>query len=153
MQNVDIERFREVHTWDYEQALKEVKTGKKQTCWMWYIFPTVRGKWRSRNSLYYSIESIDEAKAFLDDIFLGKNIREISNALLQLNITDPRDIFANEWVGDIDVEKLQASMTLFHYVGEQTDENNVFYLVLEKFFDGQLHTETVEILDRMSGKI
>ena len=86
---INLERFLNVHEMDYELALREIKNGRKETHWMWYIFPQITGLGMSETAKYY----------------------EITNALLALDTNDPVEIF-----GNIDALKLKSSMTLFYYV-------------------------------------
>ena len=109
---------------------------------MWYIFPQISGLGRSPMAQYYAISSIEEAVEFLNDPYLGDNLREISKELLCKTTDDAEDIF-----GYIDAKKLRSSMTLFHIAGEMCDENRVFYEVITKFFNGQLDEKTLELIE------
>lgn len=75
----NLDRFYKPHELYYNTALTEIKEGKKQSHWMWFIFPQIKGLGKTELSRYYAIESIEEAKAFLMDDVLGNHIREISN--------------------------------------------------------------------------
>lgn len=105
---------------------------------MWYIFPQVKGLGYSETAKFYAIEDIDEAKVFLNDEYLGGNLREICSALLNLKTDNVDDIF-----GYPDDLKLRSSMTLFVVAsnGEQ-----IFMDVLTKYFQGKLDTATFEML-------
>ena len=117
----------------YEQALSEVKSGRKQTHWMWYIFPQLRGFGHSRNTWFYGITGADEARAYLEDPILGSRLREICQALMDLQESDPQAVFGWDWV------KLGSSMTLFDYVAP----NDIFGQVLNKFFSGSADPNTL----------
>ncbi len=71
MMNYELSRFIQAHQSDYQCALTEIKSGKKMTYWMWYIFPQVKGLGRSATSEYYGIKDLDGAKAYLADPMLG----------------------------------------------------------------------------------
>ena len=120
----------------YEQALSEVKNGRKLGHWMWFIFPQMRGFGHSRNTWFYGITCADEAKTYLDDTILGKRLREICEVLLNSNETDPGRIFGSDWI------KLGSCMTLFDYVCP----NDIFKKVLDKFFAGSADSATLSIL-------
>lgn len=137
-----LERFREAQKRDYACALAEIQNGYKESHWMWYVFPQIKGLGRSPIARYYSIEDLDEAIAFLKDPYLGENLREISAELLKKSTDDAEDIF-----GVTDAMKLRSSMTLFHFAGEMCEENRVFYEVLVKFFDGEFDERTLERLE------
>lgn len=130
----DLARFRNAQDFGvYEQALSEVKSGRKQTHWMWYIFPQLRGFGHSRNTWFYGITGADEARAYLEDPILGPRLREICQALMDLQESDPQAVFGWDWV------KLGSSMTLFDYVAP----NDIFGQVLNKFFSGSSDPNTL----------
>jgi uncharacterized protein (DUF1810 family) len=134
----NLERFVEAQESDYAIALSEVKQGRKQSHWMWYIFPQVMGLGYTSTSIHYSIKDVDEAKAYLAHPVLGKRLIEISNALLHLETNDARKVFGNP-----DNAKLKSSMTLFSLV---PGADNVFQKVLNKFFKGRKDEKTLQLL-------
>lgn len=142
MTNERLERFYDAQKQDYPRALAEIQNGYKKSHWMWYIFPQIKGLGRSPTAQYYSIEDLDEAIAFLNDPFLGENLREISAELLKKSTDNAEDIF-----GYVDAMKLKSSMTLFHYAGEMSGENSVFYSVLSKYFNGEFDELTLDLLE------
>lgn len=117
MSSYDLSRFIEANKRDYEVALAEIKNGRKESHWMWYIFPQVRGLGFSYYAKYYGISSLEEAREYLADDYLGDNIREISEALLSLDISN-----ATKVMGRPDDMKLKSSMTLFALA---SDEENM----------------------------
>lgn len=122
----------------YQTALKEIQSGHKYSHWMWYIFPQIHGLGRSSTSQYYAIQSLDEARAFLEDPYLGKNLLEISQALLNLDTNNATEVF-----GRPDDMKIRSSMTLFSLVA---DADPVFQKVLDKYFGGRKDGRTLRIL-------
>lgn len=134
-----LNRFVEAHRQDYARALGEIRNGKKCSHWMWYIFPQLRSLGKSPTAEYYGISGAEEAAAFLAHPYLGANLIEISQVLLQLPGNDPVRVF-----GQTDARKLRSSMTLFRYVSR---EETVFADVLEKYFDGKADHRTINILD------
>ena len=134
----DLERFYKAQEYDYETALSEIRNGRKESHWMWYIFPQVSGLGRSTMAEYYAIRSREEAKAYIEDPILGKRLIEISWALLQVDSDD-----AEEVMGWPDNLKLRSCMTLF---AEVAPEQPVFRSVLEKFYDGEMDGKTLDIL-------
>lgn len=139
MTMADLQRFKDAQRNDYEQALQEVKSGRKRTHWMWYIFPQIHGLGMTPISDYYSIRSLREAKDYLKDPVLGARLVEISKALLELNTSDPHAVF-----GSPDDLKLRSCMTLFERADSQ---NPVFGDVLDKYYRGERDQRTLEILD------
>lgn len=135
-----LERFIEPQEQDYEQALKEIRNGRKVSHWIWYIFPQLRGLGKSYMSDYYGIRDLDEAKAFLQDPYLGKHLQKISEALLNLDNDN-----ATQIMGRPDDMKLKSSMTLFACADP---ENAVFEKVLEKFYNGHKDGRTLKMLSK-----
>lgn len=139
----DVSRFLEAHRKEYAKALKEIQSGRKQTHWMWFIFPQITGLGKSETSQYYEIKSLEEAKAYLENEELKKHLLEISTELLKLDTDNPVEVF-----GDIDALKLNSSMTLFSYVS--TEE--IFNQVIDKYFDGNKDEVTIKICQELEKK-
>lgn len=137
----DLERFYKAQEYDYETALSEIRNGRKESHWMWYIFPQVAGLGRSTTAEYYAIKSKEEAKAYIEDPVLGKHLIEISQALLQVSSDDAEMVMG--WPDNL---KLRSCMTLF---AEVAPEQPVFRNVLEKFYDGEMDGKTLDILKKM----
>ena len=131
-----LDRFIKAQEDAYLIALNEIKNGKKQSHWMWYIFPQIKGLGMSEISRYYGIDDEDEAKKYLDNDILGFRLREITLELLKLDIDNPVDIF-----GVIDAMKLKSSMTLFDYVSD----DKIFSKVLTKYYNGEVDDKTILI--------
>ena len=142
---MDLVRFIIAQKSDYEIALEELKKEKKESHWMWYIFPQINGLGFSENSKYFAIKNTDEATAFLNHPILGPRLIELSSLLLELKNKNARDIF-----GSPDYLKLKSSMTLFSQV---KDANPVFLKVINKFFDGHLDPKTLTILTNQNSVI
>ncbi len=124
-----LDRFYSAQEKSYATALSEVKNGRKRSHWMWYIFPQIQGLGFSSISQYYSIRDLEEAEAYLNDPVLGERLKEISQALLDLDTSDPYEVF-----GSPDDMKLRSSMTLFAIL---PDADPVFQKVLDKFYGGK----------------
>ncbi|WP_296561074.1 DUF1810 domain-containing protein [uncultured Acetobacterium sp.] len=134
-----VERFVKAQEEIYQQALTEIKNGRKRSHWMWYIFPQLKGLGRSETARYYGIENRSEAKAYMAHPLLGSRLLEISGELLKLESHDATAVF-----GRPDDLKLKSSMTLFYLV----DGNLTLKAVLDKFFSGQLDEVTATQLDK-----
>ena len=131
-----LERFVEAQNRTYDQALKEIKAGHKETYWMWWVFPQYKGLGESELSKYYAIQSKTEARAYLAHPILGRRLLECMNALLDLKTNNAVEVF-----GEIDAQKLKSCMTLFFNIG-----NVVCGKVLDKFFPRELDYATVRLL-------
>ena len=132
-----IDRFFEPQRTAYPIALEEVRSGRKVSHWMWYIFPQLRGLGQSNLAWYYGIEDLGEAKAYVDHPVLGQRLREITQATLDLAETDPMKIFG--WPDNM---KFRSCMTLF----AQVSEDDLFAQALDKFFGSQEDFMTLELL-------
>ena len=137
----DLERFYKAQEYDYETALSEIRNGRKESHWMWYIFPQITGLGRSTTAEYYAIKSKEEAKGYIEDPVLGKRLIEISQALFQIESDDAEMVMG--WPDNL---KLRSCMTLF---AEVAPEPPVFRNVLEKFYDGEMDGKTLDILKKM----
>lgn len=131
-----LDRFRSAHANYYETALQEIKAGRKQSHWMWYIFPQIHGLGHSTMAMYYEIQSKTEAVEYWNDPVLRSHMEEICQELLKLE-------GSIDWImGYPDNLKLRSCMTLFWLVtGEQ-----LFKDVLDKFYGGELDEYTVQKL-------
>lgn len=136
----DLSRFVEAHQRDYPRALSEIKSGRKQSHWMWYIFPQIQGLSLSDTAKFYSIRDIKEAESFLKHPVLSSNLVNICNELLALKENDAHKIF-----GSPDDVKLKSSLTLFAAL---PDANPVFEAVLKKFYNGEKDSKTLQILQK-----
>ena len=134
----DLSRFVDAHKRSYDRALAEIRNGYKASHGMWYIFPQIQGLGRSSSASYYAIRDLNEAMAFISHPYLGGNLREISEALLQLDSNDPVAVMG--WPDDL---KLRSCMTLF---ANACEDNEVFLKVLEKYYGGKPDGETLKIL-------
>jgi len=137
----ELKRFETAHARYFSTALAEIKSGRKRSHWMWYIFPQVAGLGFSETSKMYAIKSIAEATAFLAHPVLGKNLEAISSALLSPDTDNASLVF-----GHPDDMKLQSCMTLFSRLPQATP---VFQKVLDKYFGGKADVKTIEILNNL----
>jgi uncharacterized protein (DUF1810 family) len=133
-------RFIDAQAQNYTDALTEIKSGRKRTHWMWYVFPQIQGLGFSETARYYSINDLDEANAYINHPILGSRLIEISQALLTLKSND-----ANAILGRPDDMKLKSSMTLFAAL---PNADPVFELVIKKFFNGQPDDKTLKIISK-----
>jgi uncharacterized protein (DUF1810 family) len=139
-----LERFKKAQENDYDIALNEIKSGRKRSHWMWYIFPQVAGLGMTETSKYYAIKDIQEATHYLLDSELGIRLVTICRVLLELETNDPHIVF-----GSPDDFKLKSSMTLFDAVPATFP---VFGQVLDKFYGGEKDQRTLELLKISSSK-
>ena len=138
----DLQRF--VHPQDrdgtFERALAELRTGRKRTHWMWFVFPQVAGLGRSATAQQYAIRSLAEARAYLVHDVLGPRLRTCAAALTGLSGRSASDV-----LGDVDAVKLRSSMTLF---ARADPAEPLFADVLTRYFDGEPDPATIEKVGR-----
>ncbi|KEA61778.1 hypothetical protein ADIMK_3925 [Marinobacterium lacunae] len=134
----NLKRFLEAQERDYKVALWELKSGRKRSHWIWYVFPQIDGLGRSVMADRYAIKSLDEAKAYLDHPVLGARLNECVDAMLALEGRSARDI-----LGMPDDMKVRSCATLFSAVAP---EGSTFDKLLEKFYSGQKDTQTLRLL-------
>lgn len=134
---MSLDRFIDAQKEDYDMAFREIRSGKKRNHYMWYVFPQIKGLGRSSTAKYYAIEDLDEAREYMENEYLGNNLINISSELLKLETNDSVQIF-----GETDSKKLRSSMTLFELVSD----NDVFSLVLEKYFNGKRDKKTLDLV-------
>lgn len=134
----DLNRFVEAHERDYARALAEIRTGRKRSHWMWYIFPQFRGLGFSSTSQHYAIKGVEEAKAYLAHEILGPHLVEIFEAVLKIENRTAHEIF-----GPPDDLKLHSCATLFAHI---SPPNSVFHRVLDKYYEGKSDTKTELLL-------
>lgn len=139
--NTDLNRFLEAQESVYEQALAEIKSGRKKSHWMWYIFPQFAGLGYSDTAKFYAIGSVEEAKAYLNHPVLGTRLREITQELLNAENSNAHRIF-----GSPDDLKLRSSMTLFSLVDQTPDF--MFKKVLDHYFNGQSDEKTLTLVNQ-----
>jgi uncharacterized protein (DUF1810 family) len=122
----------------YEQALRELRGGRKTGHWIWFVFPQIAGLGHSGTSRFYALSGLDEARAYLADSVLGPRLIESAQALLDLPGDDAVAV-----LGPVDAVKLRSSMTLFACAA---DDHPIFQRVLDKYFGGTLDEATLSRL-------
>jgi uncharacterized protein (DUF1810 family) len=136
---VDLERFVAAQSGGvHEHALEELRTGRKRSHWMWFVFPQVAGLGRSATARHFALSGLDEAHAYLLHPVLGARLRESVSALLELPDTDPIAV-----LGTIDAIKLRSSMTLF---ARAAPEEEIFQQVLDRYYGGLPDEATIRLL-------
>lgn len=136
--NNDITRFLDAQNKLYLTALSEIRNGKKESHWMWFIFPQIKGLGKSTIANYYAIADLNEAEEFLNHPVLAKHLIEISQLLLTYKTKSIEAI-----LGELDARKLRSSMTLFSRV---ENANPIFQEILDTFFSGYSDPLTLSMI-------
>jgi len=134
----NLNRFVEAQEDDYEQALSEIRSGRKRSHWMWYIFPQFDGLGYSATSRHFAIKSLTEAEAYLAHPILGPRLRESVQAVLGVEGRSAHEIF-----GSPDDMKLRSCATLFACVAPA---GSVFERLLDKYYQGERDHKTLRLL-------
>ncbi len=132
-----LDRFVAAQGRAYTVALSELERGRKESHWMWFIFPQLRGLGHSAMSHLYGIEDLDEARRYLEHPVLGPRLVACTHAVLLNGNQSAAAIF-----GAIDASKLRSSATLF----AASDGSAAFTQVLDTFFGGQPCPQTTQRL-------
>ena len=120
----------------YQQALAELRAGRKTSHWMWFVFPQIAGLGYSPTARTYAITSLAEARAYLAHPVLGARLTECAEVLAGLRGRTAEQVF-----GEVDAMKLGSSMTLFLHADPGKP---VFRQVLEQYFGGMTDSATEE---------
>lgn len=123
----NLKRFVDAQDRIYPRVLAELRAGRKQSHWMWYVFPQIAGLGLSAMSQTYAIASLDEAQAYLAHPVLGARLRECTGCVVDAKASSAEAIF-----GAVDAQKLFSSMTLFARAGEP-----LCRAALDRYFEGR----------------
>lgn len=140
----DLDRFVKAQDPIIATVLRELKAGHKETHWMWFVFPQLRGLGRSPMAQRYGIESLDEARAYLGHAILGPRLKECTETVLGVTGKTLHEIF-----GSPDDVKFCSSMTLFSLAD---GGGKPFRDALARYCDGQQDTATLGLLGVCSSR-
>jgi uncharacterized protein (DUF1810 family) len=134
----NLQRFVDAQAPVFEQVLDELREGRKQSHWMWFVFPQIIGLGSSETARFYAITCLEEAQAYLQHPLLGARLEQCAGIIEPQLQWTARQIF-----GSPDDMKLHSSMTLF---AAADPKRRIFKAVLDTFFDGVSDTLTMERL-------
>ena len=124
----------------YEDALAELRAGRKRSHWIWFVFPQIGGLGSSATAQQYAIKSLDEARAYLGHAVLGARLLDCTRAVNAIEGRSAHAIF-----GSPDDLKFRSCMTLFELASGETSG---FSAALEKYYNGERDVATLNILGR-----
>jgi len=139
----DLSRFVKAQESVYPKALSEIRSGRKRSHWMWFIFPQLAGLGTSPTARHYALRSVDEARAYLAHPVLGPRLISCVEAALGIEGRSAREVF-----GSPDDLKLRSCATLFVQV---SPADSVFHRLLEHYFAGEPDERTLALLDADPG--
>jgi uncharacterized protein (DUF1810 family) len=137
----DLQHFVEAQEPLYPDVVSELGAGRKQSHWMWFIFPQIAGLGRSAMAQKYAIGSRGKAEAFLAHPILGPRLRECTRLVIAVQERSAHAIF-----GSPDDMKFRSSMTLF---AKTTSDNADFVAAIAQYFDGKFDEATIARLSSM----
>ena len=141
MTDPDFIRFLDAQDQIHQQVLKELAAGRKETHWMWFIFPQLAGLGRSGMAQYYAIRDLDQAKRYLADSILGPRLRQVVKLLVA-----QKGKSAFEILGSPDDLKLRSCLTLFREAAVGDSDRALFRKALDQFYGNEPDGGTLELL-------
>jgi uncharacterized protein (DUF1810 family) len=138
----DLDRFLKAQEDSYDTALDELRSGRKRSHWIWFVFPQLSGLGHSPTSQFYGIKSLDEAAAYLRHPILGGRLHESLKVLQTLEATSADQVF-----GELDAMKFRSSLTLF---AEADPADPIVEAALDRWFGGRKDEKTLQLLQSRS---
>lgn len=136
--NYNLQRFVEAQNENFEDVLNELESGRKQSHWMWYIFPQIKGLGKSKIAEKFAISSREEAVAYLNHPILGARLRECTQLINAIEGVSIERVFSHP-----DNLKFHSSMTLFMVCSKNNTE---FEKAINKYFEGKVDTLTLDMM-------
>lgn len=134
----DLERFVGAQQGVFDKVLAELRQGRKESHWMWFVFPQLSGLGTSQMAQRYALSSLAQAQAYLAHPLLGARLRECARLLLESPASSAEEIF-----GRVDAMKLRSSITLF---SRADPDDEIVAGVLGRFFEGEPDESTLTLL-------
>ena len=141
MDQYNLNRFIEAQMAIYEGAMLELARGRKDSHWVWYIFPQIEGLGNSDTIKLYAIKSLEEGRAYLKHPVLGQRLIKACEILLSL-----KGASMDEVMGFPDDLKLLSSMTLFEALA---DSNSIFTKVIDVYFDSEQDEVSLKLIKEL----
>jgi uncharacterized protein (DUF1810 family) len=141
MTDADLFRFLDAQAPIYRRVVEELTNGRKQTHWMWFIFPQVAGLGRSAMAQHYAIRDLDQARRYLANSILGPRLLEAVRLML-----NHKGKSALEILGSPDDLKFRSCLTLFRQATSEDSDRALFADALDQFYRGEADSRTLELL-------
>ena len=141
MTDADLIRFLDAQDQIYQQVVEELVNGRKETHWMWFIFPQLAGLGRSGMAQHYAVRDLDQARRYLADSILGQRLRHVVRLIM-----DQKGKSALEILGSPDDLKLRSCLTLFREAASEQPDRDLFVKALDQFYRGEPDRRTLEVL-------
>lgn len=141
MTNPDLIRFLDAQDQIFGQVIDELTNGRKQTHWIWFVFPQLAGLGRSAMAQHYAITDLDQAKRYLADSILGARLRQVVKIM-----AGHHGKSAHEILGSPDALKFRSCLTLFREAASDHSDRALFTQALDEFYGGQPDDATLALL-------
>jgi len=141
MAEPDLIRFLDAQASIYSRVVEELTNGRKQTHWMWFIFPQFAGLGRSATARHYAIRDLDQARRYLADSILGPRLRQVVRLMM-----NHKGKSALEILGSLDDLKFRSCLTLFREAATENSDRALFTNALNQFYRGEADVRTLELL-------
>jgi uncharacterized protein (DUF1810 family) len=141
MTDADLFRFLDAQAPIYRRVVEELTNGRKQTHWMWFIFPQVAGLGQSAMAQRYAIRDLDQARRYLANSILGPRLRECVRLVMNQKVKSPLEI-----LGSPDDLKFRSCLTLFRQAASEDSDRALFTDALDQFYRGEADSRTLELL-------
>jgi uncharacterized protein (DUF1810 family) len=141
MTDPDLIRFLDAQDQIYAQVIEELTKGRKQTHWMWFIFPQLAGLGRSALAQHYAMRDLNQARRYLDDPVLGARLRQVVKLIIH-----HKGKSALEILGSPDDQKFRSCLTLFCEAGSDDTDRALFTKALDQFYRGETDRRTLGLL-------
>ena len=145
MTEADLIRFVVAQAQVYHQVVEELTDGRKQTHWMWFIFPQLSGLGHSAMAQRYAIRDMDQARRYLADPILGNRLRHGVSLMVR-----HKGKSALEILGSPDDFKFRSCLTLFCEAASDKSDRSLFAEALQQFYNGEPDPRTLELLGRLT---
>lgn len=136
----DLARFIRAQDQQYQDALRELRAGRKQSHWIWFVFPQLRALGRSGTARLYGLANVEEAKAYWAHPVLGRRLLDGVAAMLSIPGKSAAAI-----LGDIDALKFRSCLTLFLQAAPGQPELSA---ALDRLYNGEPDPLTLALLGR-----
>jgi uncharacterized protein (DUF1810 family) len=139
--DADLVRFLDAQSDVHDKVAKELAEGRKQTHWMWFVFPQLAGLGHSSMAQRYAIRDLDQARRYLADSLLGSRVRQDVRLMTGHTRKSALDILSSP-----DDLKFRSCLTLFAEAASDDSDRMLFKQALDQFYGGQADPRTIELL-------
>lgn len=134
----DLDRFVIAQAPVIGAVLDELRAGRKQTHWMWFVFPQLTALGRSPTAKRYGLADVGEARDYMAHPLLGPRLLICTRLVNAAAGKSAHEIF-----GSPDDLKFRSCVTLFH---RAAPDEGAFAEALQRYYGGVEDERTVELM-------